>query len=324
MILDAFLHSLNCVAILIILGSAGYITAHLGWYDDKSSALIAKLVTFLSLPAYLFSSVMQNLTHDELLGLVPQLVVPFCSIATGFLLSLVIVRFGHINVVHKGIFSSAFTCSNNMFIGVPVALALFGEEALIPTLFYFFANTTFFWTIGNFLEARDGALATHVKPQPIFSLDTIKRVFSPPFCGFLLAMFFVAIDWRPPEFLMTSAKYMGGITSPLALIFIGLMLYTIGIRNIRFTNDLLWVFAGRFVISPLVCLTLSIVFPISPLFAKVYVIQAALPCITQIAVLAKHHHADAKFATTCVAGTTLGCLVALPIWMIILTTLGQH
>lgn len=321
MIWDAFLHSLNCVAILVILGGAGYITAHRGWYDDNSASLIAKLVTFLSLPAYLFSSVMGNLTHEELLGLVPQLIVPFVSITCSFLVSLLVVKFGKIDSVHKGIFSSAFTCSNNMFIGVPVALSLFGEQALIPTLFYFFANTTFFWTIGNFLEARDGALVSHAPLKPLFSWESLRRVFSPPFCGFLTALFCVIINWRPPEFIMTSAKYMGGITSPLALIFIGLMLYRIGIRNIRFNRDLSWVFAGRFLVSPLICLGLSLLFPISPEFAKVYVIQAALPCITQIAVLAKFHHADAKFATTCVASTTLGCLIALPIWMIILTTI---
>ncbi len=319
MILDAFLHSLNCVAILVILGSAGYITAHLGWYDEKSSGLIARLVTFLSLPAYLFSSVMGNLTHDELLGLLPQVVLPFAVISTGFIISLAVVKFGRVNSIHRGIFSSAFTCSNNMFIGVPVSLSLFGEAALIPTLFYFFANTTFFWTIGNFLEARDGALAQHEPLKPLFSWESLRRVFSPPFCGFLIAMLFVTLDFRPPEFIMTAARYMGGITSPLALIFIGLMLYRIGIRNIRFTSDLIWVFAGRFLIMPATCLLLSFVFPVSADFAKVFVIQAALPCITQIAVLAKFHHADAQFATTCVASTTLGCLVALPVWMIILT-----
>ena len=34
----------------------------------------------------------------------------------------------------------------------------FGEEAVIPTLLYFFANTTFFWTMGNYMESIDGAV----------------------------------------------------------------------------------------------------------------------------------------------------------------------
>lgn len=56
---------------------------------------------------------------------------------------------------------------------------------------------------------------------------------------------------------------------------------------------------------------------------SVYVIQASLPCITQIAVLAKFHHADTKFATTAVAGTTLASVVTLPVWMIILTAIAR-
>ena len=74
MILEAFLLSLNCVVILLILGGAGYVTAARGWYDKSSRVLLARLVTFLSLPAYLFSSVMQTLDHDGLLTLVGSMV----------------------------------------------------------------------------------------------------------------------------------------------------------------------------------------------------------------------------------------------------------
>ena len=200
--------------------------------------------------------------------------------------------------VHSGVFSSAYTASNNMFIGLPVSIALFGEEAVIPTLLYFFANTTFFWTMGNYMESIDGAV--HDQRQ-------IPKVFSPPLCGFLLAIVLLLLDWHMPAPIMSAAKYMGGITTPLALVFIGLMIYRIGIRNIEFSKDLMVALCGRFVISPLVCLSFTMLLPVGlpELYAKVYVIQAALPCITQIAVLAKYHHADVEYATTCVASTTL-------------------
>ena len=157
----------------------------------------------------------------------------------------------------------------------------------MPTLLYCFANTAYFWTMGIFLEAMDGVEATHAKCPKLLSKETVRRVFSPP----------------------------------LALIFNGIMIYTIGIRNVRFDKDLTLVFLGRFVICPLVCLGLTQVFGLSPLYMSVYVIQASLPCITQIAVLAKFHHADTKFATTAVAGTTLASVVTLPAWMMILTAL---
>ena len=319
---EAFLHSLNCVLILLLLAGAGYWTAHKGWYDAQSTSLIAKLVTFMSLPAYLFSSVMEKLDHNELISLAGSMIIPFLSIWLCFFVSRIVGRVFKIERIHAGVFSSAFTATNNMFIGVPVSLALFGDEAIIPTLLYFFANTTFFWTMGNFLEAMDGMAAEKKAAPKVFSLATVKRVFSPPLCGFLLAIVLILLDLRLPDAFMTAAKYMGGITSPLALIFIGIMIYRIGIRNIRITKDLALVLLGRFVICPSVCLAFTYMLPLSDLFAKVYVIQAALPCITQIAVLAKFHHADVKFATTAVASTTLLSAVTLPIWMLILTAIG--
>ncbi len=318
---EAFLHSINCVLILILLAGAGYWTAHKGWYDQNATALVARLVTFLSLPCYLFSSVMSKLNHDELLALAGSMITPFASIWLCFFVSRIIVRVFKVSSVHSGVFSSAFSATNNMFIGVPVSLALFGEEAIIPTLLYFFANTTFFWTMGNYLEAMDGIAATKQKAPKAFSLATVKRVFSPPLCGFLAAIILILLDMRLPEPVMEAARYMGGITSPLALIFIGIMIYNIGIRNIRITKDLALVLLGRFVICPTVCLAFTAVLPLSPLFAKVYVIQAALPCITQIAVLARFHHADVKFSTMAVASTTLLSVVSLPVWMMILTAL---
>ena len=250
------------------------------------------------------------------------MIIPFLSIWLCFFVSRIFVRLFKIDRVHAGVFSSAFTATNNMFIGVPVSIALFGDEAIIPTLLYFFANTTFFWTMGNFLEAMDGIAAEKKAAPKVLSLATVKRVFSPPLCGFLLAIVLILLDLRLPDAFMTAAKYMGGITSPLALIFIGIMIYRIGIRNIRITKDLALVLLGRFVICPTVCLAFTFMLPLSDLFAKVYVIQAALPCITQIAVLAKFHHADVKFATTAVASTTLFSAVTLPIWMMILTAIG--
>ena len=66
--LEAFLKSINCVIIMGLLAGAGYWTASKGWYDQTATQLIARLVTFLSLPCYLFASVSERLTHDELIA----------------------------------------------------------------------------------------------------------------------------------------------------------------------------------------------------------------------------------------------------------------
>ena len=77
--LEAFLKSINCVIIMGLLAGAGYWTASKGWYDQTATQLIARLVTFLSLPCYLFASVSERLTHDELIALAGPMVIPFIS-----------------------------------------------------------------------------------------------------------------------------------------------------------------------------------------------------------------------------------------------------
>lgn len=320
--LEALLHSIECVLILSVLAAVGYFTARLGWYDGAARSLIARIVTFVSLPAYLYTNVTEGVTREELLDFAVPMILPFVSIWACFFISRAVVRWGGIDAIHGGTFSSAFAATNNMFIGLPVSLALFGEEAVVPTLLYFFANTTFFWTMGNYLESVDGARATNAKLVPILSLTTVRRVFSPPLVGFLAAIVMILLGLSLPDWLMTSAKYLAGVSTPMALIFIGIMIQAIGLRNIRLTRDLAWVWAGRFLICPTVCLGICLVWPnLDPLFLKVYVIQAALPCITQIAVLAKFHHADVRFATTAVASTTVASTVTLPVWMLIMTAL---
>lgn len=80
LMLEAFLNSLGCVLTMSLLAGAGYYTASRGWYDQNSQQLIARLVTFLSLPCYLFASVSERLTHDELLSLASAMIIPFASI----------------------------------------------------------------------------------------------------------------------------------------------------------------------------------------------------------------------------------------------------
>ncbi len=199
LMLEAFLNSLGCVLTMSLLAGAGYYTASRGWYDQNSQQLIARLVTFLSLPCYLFASVSERLTHDELLSLASAMIIPFASIWLVFFTSRAAAHIFRIERVHSGVFSSAYTASNNMFIGLPVSIALFGEEAVIPTLLYFFANTTFFWTMGNYMESIDGAVHDQRQIPKVFSLTTIKRVFSPPLCGFLLAIVLLLLDWHMPR-----------------------------------------------------------------------------------------------------------------------------
>ena len=177
------------------------------------------MVTFLSLPCYLFASVSERLTHDELLSLASAMIIPFASIWLVFFTSRAAAHIFRIESSF-GVFSSAYTASNNMFIGLPVSIALFGEEAVIPTLLYFFANTTFFWTMGNYMESIDGAVHDQRQIPKVFSLTAIKPLFIAPLCSLFRGVLLL-LDWHTRA-LERSEIHMMVTSLLLALVFIGL------------------------------------------------------------------------------------------------------
>jgi len=54
---------------------------------------------------------------------------------------------------------------------------------------------------------------------------------------------------------------------------------------------------------------------------KVFVIQAAMPTMTQIAIVSQAYKADYKYAATMVTVTTMASLVIIPLYMVVLSGL---
>jgi predicted permease len=199
-------------------------------------------------------------------------------------------------------------------VGVPINLALFGEISLPYVLVYFLANASMFWTIGNYSISLSG----RKPPAKLLSLATLTRVFSPPFMGFILAVVLILLSIQLPDFIMNTCKYLGGMTTPLSMLFIGIAMFSVNLRKITLSKDIIAVLIGRFVVSPLAVLVIASFFPIPELMKKVFVIQAALPGMSQTTVLAKLYEADTEYAALLVSITTLFAVLAIPVYMVIL------
>lgn len=309
--------AVECVLSLFLIGLVGYVLTRRGWFTAETKALLPRLVTVVTLPPYLFASIMTTFDRAQLASLVYGLIVPMISVVVVFLLSLVLAGLLGVRRGRRGIFCAGLATSNTIFIGLPVNVALFGPEALPYVLLYFFANSTFFWTVGNYWLSIDGG--GDRPPEKLLSRATAKRVFSPPLLGFASGIALVLLDWRPPDFFMDAAGYVGGLTTPLAIIFIGITLASIGFKDLKPDRDVAALLIGRFTISPLVIYGLIHLFPLPPLMAKVFIIQASLPIISSVALLAGYYQNDIRYASVVVSLSTLFMLVSVPVYMVLLS-----
>jgi predicted permease len=136
--------------------------------------------------------------------------------------------------------------------------------------------------------------------------------------GFIAGLLLVLLEIKLPPFLSDTCKYLGNMTTPLAMLFIGVAIHAVDFKELRPDKDMLAVFTSRFVISPAIVFLLALVIPMPVLMKKVFVIQAAMPMMTQSAIVAAAYGADAKYAAVLTTATTILSMAIIPLYMIIL------
>ena len=311
--MDIFLRSIS--GILVILGMilVGFVIGEKGWFDDKSRGLLAKLVTQVALPCYMLYTITQRFTAVDLLKMLPALRFPALSMVILLGVATGVARIFAVRQDRRGLFISMFFNSNTIFVGLPINQALFGDASIPYVLIYYMCNTTFFWTLGTYLIQRDG------EGEAQFDLKTsLKKVFSPPLMGFLLGLILVMLQINFPAFLASDLQYLGNLTTPLSMIFIGLSVSHVGVKQLVLGKDHLLILLGRFLVAPLLMATIVYWVPLPSLMKQVFIIQSAMPVMTNAPVVARLYGADSDYAAVMVTETTLATMVVIPILMLLM------
>lgn len=309
--LQFVLQALQGIFTIVFVVAIGCVLSAKGWFDEKSSALIAKLVTTVSLPLYMITSLTKNFTAERLIKLAPDMLLPVLSICLAMIIGKIAVRVFGVGPGRRGVFITNFFIANTMFIGLPVNLALFGDESIPSVMLYYMVNLIFFWTLGvqNIVADTEGSHAG------IFSVAVLKKLWSPPMMGFVAAIVLILTGIQLPGFLMRGFQYVGNLTTPLSLIFIGIEISRISLRDFHFEKDIIGGLIGRFVVCPVCVLVLVPFIAVAPISVKVFAMQAAMPAMTQMAIVAKQYGADSQYAAALSFITIIAGLIVIPFYM---------
>ncbi|KRN12771.1 AEC family permease [Fructilactobacillus fructivorans] len=307
-----FFKSISGILIVLIMIILGFVLAKRHWFNDDSTNLIVKLVIDVALPCYMIYTIGHDFTADTLLSTLPDLRFPVVSMLIMFGISVAIARVIRIKKYHRGLFESMFLNSNTVFVGLPVNMALFGAQSLPYVLVYYMANTTFFWTIGVYLIQMDGDANSKFDWK-----KTIGKILSPPLLGFIIGVILVLLRIKLPSFLMSDFQYVGNLTIPLSMMFIGISMANVNLAKFDLSASNWGILLGRFIISPSLMALLVIPTGMPILMKQVFIMQAAMPVMTNAPIVARKYGADADYASLMVTETTIISLIVLPILMVI-------
>lgn len=307
--------ALQSVLSVILMIGLGFVLARKKWFEQNGQIILSRLVVNIALPTYMISNLMGGYDRAKLLSMVPGLPIPFGIMIASYLIAMLLAVLFKVEKTRRGAFQSMFALSNAVFIGLPINILLFGEQSLPFALLYYITNTTLFWTIGVYGIARDGALRTGRPAPSLVSISGLKRIFSPPLLGFLIAIVLILLEIKLPKFVMDTCKYLGNLTTPLSMLFIGIVIARVDWKKMKFERDYLVILAGRFLLTPLMMFFLIRTMDLPLLMKQVFIMQASMPAMTQNPIVAEAYQADAEYAAIGTSLTTVISMVTIPIYM---------
>lgn len=309
------------ILVIVMMISVGIIISRRNWLDDRTSSFIARLVVTIALPSYLILNFAKDYDRAKLISILPGLPIPFILILIANVIALLLVKIVKVPIGRQGTFRALFSFSNAIFIGMPVNVMVFGNESIPYVFLFFIANTSLFWLIGAYLVAKDGALIIGNSNHKMFSIEGVKRIFSPPLIGFLVAIVLILLNIKIPDFLQIFLGYLGSLSTPLSLIFIGIVISNVRATDFSHKKSLLTMALLRATLLPILMLFFVKNLNLPLLMKKVLVIQSAMPSTSQPPIIAAAYGADAEYAGVGVTLSTVLSVVTIPIYIIIVNFL---
>ena len=309
--MSLFLTSITSIIPIIAIIILGYILQVKGWFGDAFGSNLSRLIMNVALPASIFVSVMKYLTLDKLISLSGGLLYTFVAFILGYSVAYIAVVLFKVRPGRRGTMINTFVNANTIFIGLPLNVALFGDQALPYFLIYYITNTISTWTLGVYLMMSDSKSG---QSKETSKFDW-KKLLPAPLVGFLVALLFLILRISIPDFATNTLTYVGNIVTPLSLIYIGIVLAKAGLKTITFDKDTIVTLVGRFILAPLIMLLVLKFFAsnMATVEFKTFMIQSATPALAVLPILANQGKGDVEFSTNVVTLSTVLFIVVIPI-----------
>ncbi|MBO6061244.1 MAG: AEC family transporter, partial [Clostridia bacterium] len=279
--LPTLLTSLAAVAIVMCIVAVGYLFARKGFIKREHKGLMTKLIINAGMPALVMSNILGSLDLESMGNPLLLVGIPVLSMASTLAIGLLLAKILKPSPVRRGGFVVMCAFSNSIFVGLPMNTGLFGDAAVPYVMIFYMVNTTFFWTVGNYLINKSGEAGRGESAKPGFG-KSLKKLLSPPLIALMIAIPLLVLEYRLTKneaFMRAFTEwggygvvtliqssfikmcgYVGNIVTPLALLYIGSALYEYGFKSLKPDRDLIASMAVRFNAAPAIMLLLCKIF----------------------------------------------------------------
>ena len=290
-----------CEMLIIFFAIAmGYLANRLKIMGGEMDQKVSKLLLYITVPAMSVGSVLARETLPPIGEVLSILGIAAIFYGIEVVFALVVPRFLGGTRGQKGVWRYGMMFPNVGFIGYPVVVALFGQEALFYAVILGLPFNMLSYSLGPLLLV--GA-----------KRFDWKQVFSPCVVSSFLALILALARIQLPALVGETLNFVGDMTVPMSLLLVGSLLAGLPVGTV-FASVRLWILSVlRLLILPAVLAIVLSGVDVSPIVKGVAIVQAAMPMAVNGSMLCLEYGGDTETMAQATFITTLAALVTIPI-----------
>lgn len=309
-----FTHVFTKMIEMFLIMIIGYAARKIAIIDQEGKKKLTSVVVNITLPATIFSSVMNQENIPSAATLIN--IIIFASLSYGIIIfvSVIASLLLRTPVKDRGIYQYIMMFGNIGFIGYPVTEAIFGKEAVLYTSIFGLPFNFIVYSLGIMLikKSRD----TDREKSSIQMKSFLKDLMTPCMAATVGSIIMAFANWRGPAILGDTVGILDGITTPASLMIIGASLAEMPIKSMFDNGKVYLAAAVKLVIIPLVVYGIFGMVVSDELLLQISVIVSAMPVAANGTILCFEYGGNEKlmaqgtFITTVLSIFTIPMLAA--------------
>ncbi|MCD8299863.1 MAG: AEC family transporter [Clostridiales bacterium] len=299
------------VFILFVLIFLGYFLGKKEVIHKDSIPDFSNLVLKVTLPVTVFCSIVDQQGGTGLKScwqIFPAMIILY---ALSLLITFLAIKLFRVKKEDQGVWLFTGMLANNGFMGLPLALSVFGSEGMFVMALANVVLNVILFSLGV------KVLTIHYNVKQKISLR--QMLFNNINIAVVIGFIFLLINIPVPSFVDQLLTYIANITSGLSMIVVGLSLSRLAFREVFTDRTMFGLAAVRLAVIPLVTVLILRILPIhlDPMINSILIMNAALPAASTQSMITEQYGTNTAAAGRAVFMTTLFSIASVPLIMML-------
>ncbi len=308
------------VLVFVLLALPGFILVKSKILSQEQSGGLSKLLMYAGMPFLILSSLLNNVTFDSnlLLTILIVAVVGVAYTVIAYFVSKPLTQ-NEKQEKTRGMMRFCMVFSNNGFLGIPLAMAVFGADSkvLMVLIIVNIITNVLMYTLGIYLISGDKKM-----------MSFKKALLNPALISFVIGVILNLVNIKEllPE-AVTFSNYFSNIVTPISMTILGMKMAGVRFLDLFKSLKTYYLASIKLVIMPIliaaILLGLSLILPNGVIGADIIVgtfIAFAMPTAGLSSTFADAYNGDTKNAVAFTLTTTILSIITLPLlyWLLYL------